>query len=176
MTVFTSRPDLTGHLEKEVRVYDFLEKEGITYEGVEHPPAKSIDDCQNVDRILSIHLCKNLFLCNRQETEFYLLMMPGEKQFKTKDLSAQIQSSRLSFASADYMEKFLDITPGSVSVFGLMNDKENQVKLLIDQDLLTEDYVGCHPCINTASLKIKTSDLLDRILPAFAHEPTIVTL
>ena len=89
--------------------------------------------------------------------------MPGDKVFKTKELSSQIGSSRLSFASAEHMEKLLDITPGSVSVLGLMNDKENKVQLLIDEDVLKADALGCHPCINTASLRIKTEDLMQKI-------------
>lgn len=121
-------------------------------------------------------ICKNLFLCNRQETQFYLLKMPGDKKFLTKELSAQIGSARLSFAKAEAMEKYLDITPGSVSVLGLMNDKENHVQLLMDEDILPGEYIGCHPCINTSSLKLKTSDLLEKVIPAMKHEPIIVRL
>ena len=103
-------------------------------------------------------------------------MMPGEKPFKTKYLSAQINSARLSFADADMMEKYLDITPGSLSVLGLMNDKENNVTLLIDEDLLAGEFVGCHPCINTSSLKISMRDLLDKIIPKMEHTHTLVNL
>ena len=121
-------------------------------------------------------ICKNLFLCNRQETDFYLLLIPGDKPFKTKYLSAQIGSSRLSFAKPEYMEKYLDITPGSVSIMGLMNDHEKKVQLLIDEDVLKDEYFGCHPCINTSSLKIRTKDLVEKIIPAMGHEPKIVKL
>ena len=121
-------------------------------------------------------ICKNLFLCNRQQTVFYLLLMPADKPFKTKDLSAQIESSRLSFASAEFMEKYLDITPGSVSIMGLMNDSGNAVNLLIDEDVLKAEFFGCHPCINTSSLKIKTSDLTDKIIPALGHPMKTVNL
>lgn len=132
--------------------------------------------CEEIDRTLGAQICKNLFLCNRQQTDFYLLMMPGDKQFKTKDLSAQIGSSRLSFASAEHMEKYLDITPGSVSVLGLMNDTERAVRLLIDRDVLASDYIGCHPCINTSSLKIRTADLTEKIIPAMGHSFETVEL
>ena len=121
-------------------------------------------------------MCKNLMLCNRQCTDFYILLLPGDKKFKTSVLSKQIGSSRLSFADGQYMEQFLDITPGSLSVLGLMNDKENRVQLLIDKDVLTGDYIGVHPCVNTASLKIRTSDLVEKIIPAMGHEPTYVEL
>ena len=131
---------------------------------------------EEIDRVLDAVICKNLLLCNRQCTEFYLLMLPGDKHFKTSVLSKEIGSSRLSFAAPEYMEKFLDITPGSVSVLGLMNDGENHVQLLMDEDVLKGEYVGCHPCINTSSLRLRTADLMEKILPAVHHAPRIVTL
>jgi Ala-tRNA(Pro) deacylase len=132
--------------------------------------------CEEIDRVLGATICKNLFLCNRQQTDFYLLMMPGDKPFKTKDLSAQIGSSRLSFGTPDYMEQLVDITPGSLSILGLMNDKEGRVRLLIDKDVLSGEYIGCHPCINTSSLRIKTSDMVEKLIPALRHAPTLVEL
>lgn len=162
--------DTTGRLEKEIRSYDLLDSLGVEYERVDHAPAMTMEDCKEVDEILQSMVCKNLFLCNRQETAFYLLMIPDTKVFHTKDLSAQIGSARLSFAKPEYMEKFLDITPGSVSVLGLMNDTEHQVKLLIDEDVLDSEYFGCHPCINTSSLRFRTADLVEKILPAMEHD------
>ena len=165
-----------GRLDKEMRVYDLLDSLGVEYERIDHEPAMTMEICEQIDASLGALICKNLFLCNRQQTDFYLLMMPADKPFKTKDLSAQIGSSRLSFATAEFMEEFLDITPGSVSVMGLMNDRNRRVRLLIDADVLSEEYVGCHPCINTSSLRLRTADLCDKIIPALSHEPTVVTL
>ena len=165
-----------GRLDKEMRVYDLLDDLGVDYERIDHEPAMTMEICEQIDASLGALICKNLFLCNRQQTDFYLLMMPAAKPFKTKDLSAQIGSSRLSFATAEFMEEFLDITPGSVSVMGLMNDSGQRVRLLIDADVLKEEYVGCHPCLNTSSLRLRTEDLRERIIPALKHEPTIVTL
>ena len=162
--------------DKEIRVYDFLDSLGVTYQRIDHEAAMTMEACEEIDRTLEATICKNLLLCNRQETQFYLLMLPGDKVFKTKDLSAQIGSSRLSFAKAEYMEQYLDITPGSLSVLGLMNDKDKMVRLLIDEDVLTGEYIGCHPCINTSSLKFRTEDLLNKILPAIHHNYTIVDL
>lgn len=171
MELQKGRPvDTTGRLEKEIRTYDLLDKLGVAYERVDHAPAMTMEVCQEIDHILQATICKNLFLCNRQETSFYLLMIPDTKVFHTKDLSAQIGSARLSFAKPEYMERFLDITPGSVSVMGLMNDKEHRVQLLIDEDVLTGEYVGCHPCINTSSLRFRTADLVEKILPAMEHD------
>ena len=128
-----------------------------------------MEACLKVDAVLGVIICKNLFLCNRQKTAFYLLLMPGDKKFKTKELSRQINSARLSFAEPEDMLKYLDIEPGAVSVMGLMNDRENKVKLLIDEDVLADEYFGCHPCVNTSSLKLKTRDMIDRFLPAVGH-------
>lgn len=174
--LYTTRPDPTGRLPKEMAVYDLLERLEIPYVRVDHEVTPSIEACHDVDKMLGISLCKNLFLCNAGKTKFYLLMMPGDKQFKTKDLSKQIQPSRLSFAPAEFMEKLLAITPGSVSVLGLMNDKNHQVQLVIDQEVVKQEYLGCHPCINTSSLKLRTSDVLYKLLPALGHEPVFVQL
>lgn len=177
MELVKGRPaDTAGRLDKEIRVYDFLDALGVEYDRVDHEAAMTMEICEEIDRTLEAVICKNLFLCNRQQTDFYLLMMPGDKPFKTKDLSAQINSSRLSFATAEFMEQFLDITPGSVSVLGLMNDKEHRVRLLIDEDVLKEAYVGCHPCINTTSLRIRTEDMMKKVIPAMGHAPTTVKL
>lgn len=179
MELQKGRPKNTDNrLDKEIRVYDFLDKLGIQYQRIDHEAAMTMEACEEIDRALGDNttICKNLFLCNRQETDFYLLLMPGDKPFKTKDLSAQIHSARLSFAKPEYMEKYLDITPGSVSVLGLMNDSEKKVQLLIDEDVMKEPYFGCHPCINTSSLKFTTEDLMQKIIPALEHEPVTVTL
>lgn len=170
------KPSPKGRLLKEMAVYDLLEKLDIPYLRVDHEAAATVDDCHDVDEALGIHICKNLFLCNRQKTDFYLLMMPGLKKFKTKELSSQLGVARLSFAEAQYMEEFLDITPGSVSVLGLMNDKEHRVRLLIDSELLRDEFVGCHPCVNTSSLKLKMKDVLEKFLPYVGHEYTVVEL
>ena len=171
------RPEnMADRLEKEQKVYKLLDQLHIEYDRIDHEPAMHMDICEEIDKTLGAMICKNLFLCNRQETQFYLLMMPGDKPFRTKDLSAQIGSSRLSFAKPEYMEEFLDITPGAVSVMGLMNDTENHVQLLIDQDVLQGEWIGCHPCVNTSSLRIRTADLLGKILPATGHSPIRVML
>ena len=165
-----------GRIEKEMRSYALLDSLGIEYRRVDHEHADTIEACEQVEGLLECKICKNLFLTNRQQTDFYLLVMPGEKPFKTKLLSKQIGSARLSFASPEHMEKYLDITPGSVSILGLMNDKGGAVRLLVDSDLLKEEYFGCHPCINTSSLRLKTADVLEKLLPAMGHKPSFVDL
>jgi len=177
MELLQGRPaNLAGRLEKEVRVYDLLDTLGVSYHRIDHDAAMTMEACAAVDEALGATICKNLLLCNRQCTHFYLLMIPGDKVFKTSVLSKQIGSSRLSFAAGEYMEQFLDITPGSLSVLGLMNDKENKVQLLIDEELLQGEYIGCHPCINTASLRLRTKALLEVIIPAMGQPPRFVQL
>lgn len=173
--LYTGRPH-DKRIEKEERCYNFLDRLNIEYFRIDHDHADSIEECEQVEKILGCRICKNLLLTNRQMTDVYLLAMPGEKPFKTKILSKQIGTARLSFASEEQMLRTLDITPGSVSVLGLMNDKNNEVKLLIDKDLLKDEYFGCHPCINTSSLKIKTSDIIEKIIPATAHSIEYVEL
>ncbi len=177
MQVVTGRPaDTEGRQERELRVYDLLEQLHITYERADHEEAHTMEACHDVDVALQTEVCKNLFLCNRQKTQFYLLMMPGDKPFKTKELTSQIGSARLSFAGEEAMLEYLDIHPGAVSVLGLMNDTGNRVRLLIDEDTLAGEFVGCHPCVCTSSLKIAMKDLTDVFLPAVHHEYTVVSL
>lgn len=165
-----------GRLEKEMRVYDFLDRLGVTYERIDHPALMTMEACEDVDQVLDTRICKNLFLCNAQKTQFYLLLMPGDKKFRTAALSKQIGSARLSFADEAHMLEFLDITPGSVSVLGLMNDHGHRVRLLIDEDVLKEPVFACHPCINTSSLRFATRDLIEVVLPALGETYTTVTL
>ena len=177
MKLLKGRPENCEERQsREIRTYDFLDNLGIEYERTDHEAAGTMEVCNEIDKILDVTICKNLFLCNKQKTKFYLLMMPGDKKFKTKELSSQINSARLSFASPEDMLKYLDIEPGSVSIMGLMNDKDHAVKLLVDEDVKKDEYIGCHPCINTSSLKIKTVDIFDKFLPAVGHEPEIVHL
>lgn len=169
--------NIEGRLEKELRVYDLLDSLGIQYERVDHEEANTMEACAEIDKVLApAVICKNLFLCNAQKTKFYLLMIREDKKFLTKDISKQINSARLSFGPAEYMEQFLDITPGSVSVLGLMNDIENQVMLLVDEDVLQAEYFGCHPCVNTSSLRLKIADVFETFLQKVEHGYTVVKL
>ena len=168
---------LEGELPaQEAAAFDLLEALHIDYDRVSHDAAFNMELCAQVSDVLGVSVCKNLFLCNRQKTNFYLLMMPGDKPFKTKELSHQLGIARLSFASPEDMEQYLDCTPGSSSIMGLANDTENKVQLLMDEDVKKGEYLGCHPCINTSSLKLRTADVLETFLPAVHHEPIFVQL
>ena len=177
LELVNGRPETNeGRLPKEIRCYDLLDSLNVPYQRIDHEEANTMEACAAIDEALKATICKNLLLCNRQCTAFYLLMIPGGKHFKTSVFSNLIGSSRLSFADPKYMEEFLDITPGSVSVLGLMNDKENRVQLVIDEDVRRGEFFGCHPCINTSSLRIATKDLMEKIIPAMGHEPIFVEL
>lgn len=195
LTIYKGRPDVVSdRMDREVRVYDLLDSLGVDYDRLDHAPAMTMEICEAINAAFGrmtlaefkaeaseehtkhAIICKNLFLCNRQKTRFYLLLIPGDKKFLTKDLSTQINSARLSFAGEEEMLSYLDVMPGSVSVFGLMNDKSNAVQLLIDVDVLQSEFFGCHPCQNTSSLRMKTKDLMEKVIPAIKHKPIIVKL
>lgn len=161
---------------REIRCYNFLDALNIQYQRVDHAPADTMEMCAQIDEVLQAMICKNLFLCNRQQTDFYLLLIPEDKTFKTKDISHQLGVARLSFGSAEKMAELLDVYPGSVSILALMNDPDCRVQLLIDKEVTGREYFGCHPCQNTSSLRIKTSDLTQKIIPALHHEPIFVEL
>lgn len=176
-TLQQGRPeDVSDRLPVEVACYDLLDQLHISYERVDHEEAATIEACEAVDAVLGTEICKNLFLCNRQKTQFYLLLIEGKKVFKTKYLSAQLGCSRLSFASPEDMVELLGVTPGSATVLALMNDPDNRVQLVIDRPVTKQPYIGCHPCKNTSSLKIPTQDVLNQVLPAVHHDPIYVEL
>jgi len=179
LTLYEGRPEnAEGRLSREIRVYDYLDELGIEYFRTDHPdnPATTMEVCAEVDKSLGTVMCKNLFLCNQQKTDFYLLLMPGDKPFKTKEITKQLGCARLSFASPDKMLEYLDIEPGAVSLMGLMNDKNHKIRLVVDEDILKEEYLGCHPCVNTSSMKLKTQDAFGKYIRATGHDMTVVKL
>ena len=179
LTLYKGRPvSNAGRLEKEIRCYDLLDRLGLEYWRTDHPDAEAytMEACRDIDAVLGATVCKNLFLTNRQHTSYYLLMMPGDKVFKTKELPPQLGCSRLSFATGEEMEQYLDNTPGSASILGLMNDTGHAVQLIVDEDVLKGEFVGCHPCINTSSLKLRTQDMFGPLLKAMGHDMITVTL
>lgn len=175
--MFDGRPsEVEGRESTEIAVYDFLDRLGIEYRTACHEAAFTMEECSRVERELGAGICKNLFLTNRQQTDFYLLMIPADKVFKTKYLSSQLGCARLSFAGEEHMVRLLGIRPGAVSPMGLMNDAGRKVRFIIDRDLMGEEYVGCHPCVNTSTLRLRLADILDRFAPATGHDVTVVDL
>ncbi len=176
MELLKGRPiDIVGRSAVEIATYDKLDQLEIEYFRVDHEHAETMEACKEIDVCLGVKMCKNLFLCNRQKTAFYLLMIPGDKPFITKEFSRQMEISRVSFASGEHMKTMLDIEPGSLSVLGLMNDTDNKVHLCVDKAVIEKEFVGCHPCVNTSSLKIKTDDLM-KFLKQVNHDYTLLDL
>lgn len=173
MELVEGRPQ-DKRIDKEERVYDLLDQLNIDYQRIDHEEANTMEVCLEIEKSLKSTICKNLFLVNSNKSQYYLLMLKENKKFKTKMISKQINSSRLSFGSDEKMLEYLDITPGSVSLLGLMNDHDFKVQLLMDKDLLQDEYLGCHPCINTSSLRIKMKDVFEKIMPFLHHEPIFV--
>ena len=157
-------------------MYELLEKLNIPYRKVEHPEAGSMEDLAEAEKQLGAVICKNLFLCNRQKTVFYLLLIPGGKRFKTSVVSKLIGSSRLSFGEPDKLLELLGVEPGSITPLGLAFDETHTVNLLIDREVLSLEEVGMHPLVNTASLAMKTDDLMNVYFPFTGHEPTILDI
>ena len=172
--VHTARPT-DQRIPQEFAIYDKMEELDIPHIRVDHDHADTMEDCLAIESVLGAKICKNLFLCNRQQTEFYLLMMPGDKPFKTKYLSAQLGCARLSFADADHMRDYLSTTPGSVSALELLFDREGKVRLIIDQDLLSDPWISGHPGISTSTVRLTREDML-RYVRAVGHEPTCISL
>lgn len=171
----TTRP-VPDRSETQKKIYDTLDILKIPFERLEHEAAATIEQCKKIDEELEIKICKNLFLCNRQKTEFVLLVMDGDKRFVTKDFSKKINSSRLSFASEDDLMKYLNVKPGSASILCLIFDKENKVRVYIDKSVAEQEYMGCHPCDNTASLKLRTEDIMNKFITYTGHKAGIVEI
>jgi len=174
--LYKGRPAKDSRSLIEENCYDLLDSLCISFTRVDHDEAMSMEDLNEADRVLGCTIAKNLFLTNRQQTDFYLLIMPGTKPFKTKYLSAQLGCSRLSFASGEKLEALLGVKSGSASLLGLMNDKEKKVRLVFDRELLSEELFACHPCRNTSSIAFSTEDMLEKLLPHLGREFSVVEL
>lgn len=171
---YTARPT-DQRIPQELAIYDRLEELSIPYVRVDHDHADTIEFCHEVEKVLGSKICKNLFLCNRRQTEFYLLMMPGDKPFKTKFLSAQLGCSRLSFADDGHMRDYLQTVPGSVSALELLFDTDHRVQLVIDRDLMADELMSGHPSISTSTLQLKREDFL-RFVESTGHSPIYIDL
>ncbi len=176
MKLFSGRPEKEHMPEKEKKIYEVLEALDIPFDAVTHKELMTMEDCKEADEVLGATICKNLFLCNQQKTVFYLLLMDPDKKFVTKDFSKKINSSRLSFAKEEHMMEYLNSAKGSASIMGLIFDKNMKVNLVFDKEILEKEYIGCHPCINTSSIKLKTADLVDKFLKYTKHEYQVVDL
>ena len=175
MEVYSGAP-AESRSDVENRVYECLARLEIPFTRVDHEAAFTMEDCAAISEALEVHICKNLLLTPRNRSAFYLLCLPAEKSFSTKDFSKLIGSSRLSFATEEDLVALLGCHAGSASVLGLMNDTEHRATLAIDRAVAGDEWFGCHPCKNTSSLRLKTRDVLEKFLPATGHEAVIVDI
>ena len=175
MEVYNGAP-AESRSDVENRVYAALAQLELPFTREDHEPAFTMEDCAAISEALDVHICKNLLLTPRNRSAFYLLCLPAEKPFSTKDFSKLIGSSRLSFATEEDLVALLGCHAGSASILGLMNDTEHRVTLAIDRAVAEDEWFGCHPCKNTSSLRLKTRDVLEKFLPATGHEAVIVDL
>ena len=173
--IYTQAPT-QGLDETQQIVFDTLAELHIPFERVEHDWANTMEDCKAVSAVLGVDVCKNLVLCNRQKTQFYLLAMPSDKPFHTKDLSHQLGCARLSFAAPEAMEELLHVHPGSASILSLLFDKDHKVQLVMDRETKENEFFSCHPCKSTGTLKLRMRDVLEVFLPRTGHAPTVVDL
>lgn len=157
-------------------VYETLQKTGIPFERVNTDEAISMDDCVLIDAKLNMNMVKTLFLCNRQQTEFYLFVTKGDKPFKSKDFSHALNISRVSFAPADLLFSMLGTHIGAATVLSMLIDTENKVKVVFDSEVLAEKWYGCSDGTTTGYLKIETTLIVNRYLKFVNHEPVIVTV
>lgn len=155
-------------------VCSYLDNLGINYKKIEHSPAATMEECKKIEEILDNAICKNLLLRTTNGSAYYLLILRNDKQFVTSRISKLLGSSRLSFASGEEMESLLNTTPGSLSILSLIFDKEKKIKLAVDRDAVENEFFCCHPCDNTATLKIKASDITDIFIPSLEIKPVII--
>lgn len=146
--------------DQERQVLDHLQKIGVAFRRFEHPPVATVAEAEKYWQSLRGVHCKNLFLRNWKGNRHYLLIAAASKKLDLKNLSRLINEDRLSFASPERLKKFLGLEPGSVSPFGLINDLNKEVKVIIDNQLKNSDFLGFHPNINTSTLEISGKDFL----------------
>ncbi|MEZ5081938.1 MAG: prolyl-tRNA synthetase associated domain-containing protein [Bacteroidales bacterium] len=139
-------------------LYKILEELNIPFEYYEHPPAPTIEEAIKYWKDLKATHCKNIFFRNHKGNRHYLVILEHTQDLDIHDLEKRLKQGKLSFASPKRMMKYLGVTPGSVTPFGLINDKENHVHLFLDENLKKSTTISFHPCINTASLVISFED------------------
>ena len=160
--------------ETQRKVYAALERLGIPVERIDNDPAVTMEDCEAVDAALGVPTVKTLLLCNRQQTMFYLYVMPGDKPFSTKDFGAALQISRVSFAPAEKLREFLGTEVGATTPLSLVADPDKRVRLIIDKAAVAPEAIGFPDGTTTCYMRMRTADLLGQFIPAAGHEPTFI--
>lgn len=173
--IYTSAP-LEERSSLEMKTYQILDKLNIKYERIDHEAVSSMEECVEVNKKLKVEIRKNIFLCNSKKTTFFLFVLPANKPFDTKKFCQKLGLSHVSFANEEYMEKYLGTKPGSATIMGLLCDEDDYVQVILDKEIIEEEYFGCNPGQNTSHIKIKTEDLLKKFLPYVKHRPKIIEM
>jgi len=160
--------------ETQRMIYEALEELKIPFDRVENDFMISMEDCEAVNKKMNTRMAKNLFLCNRQKTEFYLFITKDNKHFNTKIFSKAMGISRVSFAPEETLTEYLGTKIGATTIFSLVYDKDCKVHLVIDKDVLEEKFHACNDGTNNAHIKITTKDLMEKYLKYTKHEPVII--
>ena len=150
--------------ELQEKVYKTLDSLEISYERVDTDEAITMEDCVLIDEKLKMKMVKTLFLCNRQQTLFYLFITVGDKPFRSKDFSTALDISRVSFAPAELMDKMLGTKIGAATVFSSLLPSAEDVQIIFDRDVLKEEFYGCSDGTTTGYMKIKTEDIIHKVL------------
>lgn len=173
--VMTTAPeDERGALE--TKVYQELERLNISYERVDNDTVETMEECVEISEKLGAEIRKTIVCCNRQKTEFFLVVLPASKRFDSKLFAAMMRTARVSFASAEDMESLIGLTPGEASVMGILNDPEAKIKVVVDKAVADAEWFACNPGANTTHIRFKTKQLLDTFLPAENHKAEIIML
>ncbi len=173
--IFTTSPEEYKNKIQEI-VYRTLDELSISYERVETDEAITMEDCIEIDKKLNMKMVKTLFLCNRQETNFYLYITTGDKKFDSKKFSQELEISRVSFAKEGKMNEMLGTRIGAATIFSSLIDNDLKVQIVIDKDVLNEEYYGCSDGTTTGYMKIKTDDIINKVLPYSKHKETIIEM
>ena len=173
--IYTTAPEeYKTSLQKET--YKYLEMLGISFERVDTDVVITMEDCERVEEKLEMKMVKTLFLCNRQKTLFFLFITAGDKAFKSKEFSQAVKTSRISFAPEELMDEMLGTKIGAATVFSAITDLDRDLQIVIDKDVADEEYYGCSDGTTTCYLKIKTDDIINKLLPETKHKPTIIEI
>jgi Ala-tRNA(Pro) deacylase len=156
------------------RVFGALNDLHIPFQRVDTDEAITMDDCVMIDQRLQMKMVKTLFLCNRQQTEFYLFITCGDKSFRSKDFSHALGISRVSFAPAEMLLTMLHTHVGAATVLSMLEDDDNRVKVVMDKDVTAEEWYGCSDGTTTGYMKLRTDDVMNVFLPFVHHQATVI--
>lgn len=169
-----SKAPMQFKTELQEKVYQTLAQLQIPYERVDTDEVITMEDCIAVNERLDMKMVKTLFLCNRQQTKFYLFITPGDKPFRSKDFAGALGVSRVSFAPAELMETMLGTKIGAATIFSSLLDTDGEVRIVFDQEVLSEEYYGCSDGTTTGYMKIRTEDISGKFLKFTKHIPAVI--